>query len=147
MIIDRIENIGKYAFLCDRFRQVADFLKTNDLDKMPNGCHVIDADNLFVNIVNSQPKSRKDARLETHNKMIDIQILLSGEEQHLFCPREGLSDAPYDEENDISFYEEQTDNIINLRPGLAVIYFPEDAHAPAICDEVIRKAIFKVRKQ
>ena len=147
MIIDRIENIEKYSFLCDRFRQVADFLKANNLNEMPNGCHVIDADNLFVNIVNSQPKSRKDAKLETHDRMIDIQILLSGEEQHLFCLRKELSEAPYDETNDISFYEEQTDNAIDLRPGLAVIYFPEDAHAPAICDKVIRKAIFKVRKQ
>lgn len=146
MIIDRIENIGKYAFLCERFRRVADFLKTNDLNAMPNGHHVIDAGNLFVNIVDSQPKTRDDAKLETHNEMIDIQILLTGEEQHLYAPREILNEAPYDAANDISFYEERSQNAIDLRPGLAVIYFPEDAHAPAICDQTIRKAIFKVRK-
>ena len=146
MIIDRIENIGKYDFLCARLRQVADFLKANDLNKMANGHHVIDAENLFVNIVDSQPKSREDAKLETHNEMIDVQILLTGEEQHLYAPREILSPAPYDEANDISFYEERSENAISLPPGLAVIYFPEDAHAPAICSKTIRKAIFKVRK-
>lgn len=146
MIIDRIENIEKYGFLCPRFRQVTAFLKSNDLNAMPNGHHVIDGDDLFVNIVDSQPKARKDAKLETHNEMIDIQILLEGEEQHLYAPREILSEVPYDEANDISFYEECSNNAIDLRPGLAVIYFPEDAHAPAICDKTIRKAIFKVRK-
>lgn len=145
MIIDRIENIEKYSFLCERFHQVAAFLQSHDLSKMPNGHHVIDAGNLFVNIVEAQPKTRSDAKLETHDKMIDIQVLLTGEEQHLYTPRNFLGQAPYNETDDISFYEERTDNAIDLRPGLAVIYFPEDAHAPAICDKHIRKAIFKVR--
>lgn len=146
MIIDRIENIGKYSFMCERFRQVADFLTSHDLNEMPIGHHVIDAGNIFVNIVECQPKCRENAKLETHNEMIDIQILLTGEEQHLYIPRAFLSEAPYDEADDISFYEERSDNAIDLRPGLAVIYFPEDAHAPAICDKPVRKAIFKVRK-
>ncbi|MEE1222486.1 MAG: YhcH/YjgK/YiaL family protein [Bacteroidaceae bacterium] len=146
MIIDRIENIGKYDCLCARFRQVADFLKSHDLSQMPNGHHVIDAGNLFVNIVEAQPKTRQEAKLETHNEMIDVQILLAGEEQHLYAPRETLSEAPYNKADDISFYEERPENAIELRPGLAVIYFPGDAHAPAICDKPIRKAIFKVRK-
>lgn len=146
MIIDRIENIGKYGCLCERLRQVADFLKTHDLGKMPNGHHVIDEGNLFVNIVECRPKTRDDARLETHNEMIDVQILLTGEEQHLYAPREILSESSYDAADDITFYEERAENVIELRPGLAVIYFPEDAHAPAICGKPIRKAIFKVRK-
>ncbi len=146
MIVDKIENIGRYAFLNPRFEQVALFLKEHDLSNMANGHHVIDGDDLYVNIVEAQPKTREQARLETHNEMIDIQILLAGEEQHMFCPRTALAEVPYNQEDDISFYDEKTDNFMNLRPGYAVIYFTDDAHAPAICSETIRKAIFKVRK-
>ncbi len=147
MIIDKIENIGRYAFLNPRFEQVAAFLKENDLNQMQKGKYVIDGDNLYVNVVESQPKTIKQAKLETHNKMVDIQILLSGTEQQLFCPRSILKEVPYNEQYDISFYTERAENALYLRPGYAVIYFPDDAHAPAICDQPIRKAIFKVKNQ
>ncbi len=146
MIIDSIQNIGRYAHLNPRFAQVADFLSTHKLEEMPNGHYEIDGQELFVNIVEAQPKKREDAKLETHDQMIDIQILLSGSEQHGFCPRALLAPATYDQGNDISFYDAAYDSLFAVHPGFAVIYFPEDAHAPAICGQPIRKAIFKVKK-
>ncbi len=146
MIIDSIQNIGRYAHLNPRFLQVAEFLATHRLEEMTNGHYELDGSELFVNIVEAQPKKREDAKLETHDEMIDIQILLSGSEQHGFCPRGILPPAAYDQDNDISFYDAAYDSILAVQPGYAVIYFPEDAHAPAICDQPIRKAIFKVKK-
>ncbi len=146
MIIDSIQNIGLYAHLNPRFSQVADFLATHKLEDMPNGHYELDGQNLFVNIVESQPKKREDAKLETHDEMIDIQILISGSEHHGFCPRAVLPPAAYDQSNDISFYDAAYDSLFAVLPGYAVIYFPEDAHAPAICEQPIRKAIFKVKK-
>ncbi len=145
MIVDKIENIGCYAFLNPRFEKVAQFLAENDLNQMTTGKHVIDGDELYVNIIEPQPKTREQARLETHNRMVDIQILLSGAEQNLFCPRATLPEAPYNEAHDITYYPGTAENVLALRPGYAVFYFPEDAHAPAICDQPIRKAIFKVK--
>ncbi|MDD7302970.1 MAG: YhcH/YjgK/YiaL family protein [Bacteroidaceae bacterium] len=146
MIIDKIDNIGLYKELNPRFQLVAEFLQSHSLADMPLGHYEIDGRELFVNIVESDPKTREAARLETHNEMIDIQILLQGDEQHGFCPRSLLASAAYDADNDITFYSEPFDNIMRVFPGQAVIYFPEDAHAPAICESPIRKAIFKVKK-
>lgn len=146
MIICKIEHIGRYAALHPRFALVDDFLRSHDLSTMPLGHYEIEGKNLFVNIMEVMPKSRHEARLETHNEMIDIQILLQGKEQHGFAPRDTLCDTFYDKANDISFYDESYDNVMTILPGYAVIYFPEDAHAPAICEQRIRKAIFKVKQ-
>ncbi len=146
MIIDSIQNIGQYAHLNPRFLQVAEFLAAHKLEEMPNGHYEIDGLELFVNIVEAQPKKREDAKLETHDQMIDIQILLSGQEKHGYCPRGILPATSYDQSNDISFYDTAYDSIFAVHPGYAVIYFSEDAHAPAICEHPIRKAIFKVKK-
>lgn len=146
MIIDNIKNISLYKALNPRFQRVAEFLSTHCLEDMPLGHYEIDGTELFVNIVEAKPKTVENARLETHNEMIDIQILLQGNEQHGFCPRSILEPSPYDANNDISFYDAPYDNIMKVYPGQAVIYFPEDAHAPAICEAPIRKAIFKVKK-
>ena len=45
-----------------------------------------------------------DAVIETHNRMIDIQIVLDNEEQIGYTPRAALPPADYDEKHDISFY-------------------------------------------
>ena len=39
MIIDTIDNLEKYAALNPLFPKVVEFLKTNDLSKMPDGKH------------------------------------------------------------------------------------------------------------
>ena len=54
-----------------------EFIRNTDLNSLENGKHIIDGDNLFVNIVDSDMKTPQQARLEVHDKYIDIQIPLS----------------------------------------------------------------------
>lgn len=126
------------------FPKVVEWLQHNDLNTIPVGHYELQGKDLFVNIVDSAPKGREEAKLETHNRMIDIQIAIGGTEEHGYKHRSLLSDALYNAESDISFYDEVPDAYITMRPGQFVIYFPQDGHAPAITPVTLRKAIFKI---
>ena len=54
-----------------------EYIRNNDLNALENGKHILDGDNLFVNIVDSQMKTPQQARLEVHDQYIDIQVPLS----------------------------------------------------------------------
>ena len=59
------------------YAKALEYIQTTDLNSLPLGKHLIDGENLFVNIVDSDMKTPQQARLEVHDKYIDIQIPLS----------------------------------------------------------------------
>ncbi len=145
MILDTLPNLQQYAALNPRFQAVLRFLEQHDLSSLPTGRHDIDGDDLYVNIQDATPRTRQEARLESHQQMIDIQIPLSDSEEMGYSPLSALSEAPYDADKDIAFYDETPESYFTVRPGEFVIFFPQDGHAPAISPNGLRKAIFKVR--
>ena len=145
MILDKLENLSLYASMNPLFQEVVDFVKNHDLQAMECGKYPIHGDDLFVNITEAKPKTKEQARVETHRKMIDIQIPLTGTEEHGWIALSALKEAPYDEAKDISFYEEKGTLYFEVKPMEMTIYFPTDGHAPAITPVTVKKAIFKVR--
>lgn len=129
------------------YQQALEFIKNNDLYALELGKHVIDGDNLYVNIVDSKLKTQQEARLEVHDKYIDIQIPLSCAETYGVKPRSEctLPQGEMDPERDILFFADPVENTITAQPGEVVTFAPETAHAPLIGEGTIRKAIFKVK--
>ncbi len=145
MVIDTLENLEKYVSLNPLFKDVVDFIKSNKLDFIETGKHQIKGADLFVNIQMANGRTKEKAVLETHKKMIDIQIPLSGPETFGYTPLCDLPEAEYNEEKDITKYTGEADTYVTCKPGEFAIFFPQDGHAPCISDEdVIKKAIFKV---
>lgn len=146
MVIDTLENLEKYVSLNPLFKDVVDFIKSNDLNALETGKHEIKGSDLFVNIQNAKGKSKEKAVLETHKQMIDIQIPLSSAETYGYTPLCCLPETEYNEAKDITKYEGAADTYVTCKPGEFAIFFPQDGHAPCITDvEEIRKAIFKVK--
>lgn len=145
MILDTIENFDRYVGLNPLFPRVAQFLASTNLSELSKGRHNICGDDLFVNITDAQPKTREQAQAETHNKMIDIQVPISGGETHGWMPRADLPAATYDASVDMTLYGPVAQTYLQIQPGQFLIYFPTDGHAPAITDVTVRKAIFKVK--
>ena len=147
MIIDTIDNLSKYEDMNPLFADVVDFLKNHDLSTMEVGKYPIKDNDLFVNLQVAQQRTKETAFIESHVEMIDIQIPLSCNETYGYTPLEELPDAAYDAEKDMSIYEGATPKeYVTLAPGMFVIFFPQDGHAPCIIDEPeIKKAIFKVK--
>lgn len=123
------------------------YIMENDLNALENGKHVIDGDNLFVNIVDSQMKTMEEAKLEVHDKYIDIQIPLSGPETFGVRDRSACVKpiGEMDPAKDILFFEDEFDEVLEAGIGQVVTFAPCDAHAPLIGEGTIHKAIFKVK--
>ena len=148
MIIDTIDNLGKYVALNPLFADVVEFLKTNDLQTMEVGKYPIKDKDLFLNLTVAKGKTKEAAVLETHIDMIDIQIPISGAETFGYTPLCDLPDFEYNAEKDITKYgDTMAQTYVTVNPGQMAIFFPQDGHAPCISDEAeIKKAIFKVKK-
>ena len=147
MIIDTLDNLGKYVGVNPLFADVVEFLKDHDLNMMEDGKHPIKDGDLFVNITTAKGRTPQTAVLETHRNMIDIQIPLDTDETYGYTPLENLPDFEYNAEKDITKYGETlAQTYVTCRPGQMAIFFPQDGHAPCISESAeIKKAIFKVK--
>lgn len=145
MIIDSIQNAKRYAPLHRQFEHVFDFLRHTDLNTLPDRRIELDGDNLYINIATNEGKHT--APLEAHRCYIDIQMPISTVETMGW---RATSDCRlplhnYNPENDIAFFADEYAATFQVMPGQFVIFFPEDAHAPAMAQNLLKKLVVKVR--
>ncbi len=147
MIIDELKHLKDYESLNPLFSKVVEFINQHDLNTLEEGKHEIVGKDLFVNIQTAKGKTPDEAVIETHNKMIDIQIPLSAAETYGYTPREALPEVAYNEEKDITKIPGlAAESYVTAQPGCFAIFFPQDGHAPCIAGvDEIKKAIFKVK--
>lgn len=147
MVVDTLENLEKYASLNPLFAQAIEFLKSTDLNALEVGKTVLKENDLVVNVQQTAPKTKEQAKLETHNVFIDIQIPLSGVEVMGYTAAKDCkpADASYSAEKDITFFEGLADDYISIKPGMFAIFFPQDGHAPGITPTGVKKVIVKVK--
>ena len=100
MIIDTIDNLGKYVALNPLFADVVEYLKNNDLQTMEVGKYPIKDKDLFLNLSLAKQRTKDTAFLETHINMIDIQIPITCAETFGYTPLEDLPDFEYNAENE-----------------------------------------------
>ena len=68
MVIDTLENFGKYVSLNPLFAAVAEYMNGNDIFAQENGVVRLDGAGLFVNYTVAKGKTVNDARIETASK-------------------------------------------------------------------------------
>ena len=147
MIIDTLDNLGKYTALNPLFADVVEFLKSHDLKTMEAGKYPIKDKDLFLNLSLTTQRTKETAFLETHIEMIDIQVPITCAETFGYSPLCDLPAFEYNAEKDITKYgDTKPQTYVTVNPGQFAIFFPQDGHAPCIIEEEeIKKAIFKVK--
>lgn len=147
MVVDTVENLEKYASLNPLFAQAIAFLKSTDLKSLEVGKTILKENDLIVNVQQTAPKTKEQAKLETHHVFIDIQIPLSGVEVMGYTAAKDCkpADAPYHAEKDITFFEGLAEDYVSVKPGMFAIFFPQDGHAPGITPTGVKKVIVKVK--
>lgn len=147
MIVCAIKDLEKFLGLNKNFATVIEFLKNNNIEELPIGKTDVDGDNVFISTQEFEGKTKDVAKLETHIKYIDIQMPFSTTEnigwKNIY--NLNLPTQPYNENDDIAFFDDEATSYIALQPGECVIFFPEDAHAPGIANGKLRKAVIKVK--
>jgi len=149
MIIDTIQNAHKYFSVHPLFEKAFDYIKSTDLSNAEVGKSDI-ADGLKAIISNKKGMTAAEsiAKFECHNKNIDIQLCIKGQETIAWKPREKCiaQKGEYNPEKDVLFYDDAPDMYFQLIDGQFAIFFPEDVHAPMIGGEdEIKKLVIKVK--
>ena len=149
MIIDTLKNAHKYTGIHPLFAKAFEYIAKTDLDGIEMGKYEIDGDKLKAIYSNKKGMTAAEsaAKFECHNKHIDIQLCIHGNEQIGWKPREKCKteNGGYNPEKDVQFYSDQPDMYFELTNGQFVIFFPEDVHAPMIGDAEIKKLVIKVK--
>lgn len=148
MIIDTLENAGKYSSVHPLFAKAFEFLNSVDLKNVEVGKYEI-SDGLNYVVVEKEGMTAEEsiAKFECHNKHIDIQLCIRGKEKLGWKPRNACKSmkGDYNAEKDVIFYNDAPDTYFDLTDNQFAIFFPEDVHAPMIADAMIKKLIVKVR--
>ena len=148
MIIDTINNSSRYDTVHPLFARAFEFIKQTDLANAPDGKSDI-AEGLKAIFSNKTGVTAEAsvAKFECHNKHIDIQLCIKGNETIGWKPREKcvVENGGYNPEKDVQLYTEQPDMYFQLTNGQFAIFFPEDVHAPMIGDGEIKKLVIKVK--
>lgn len=149
MILDSTQNAERYYALHPHFKTVFDYLRSTDVRTLEEGRHDIDGDKLFVNVSALELRPFDAAHLEAHNRYIDIQVVIEGEEHFGWSERRDCSkpEGSFDEGRDIIFYGDKPQTFYTVCEGQFTILYPEDAHAPMLGKGNVKKLIFKVLMQ
>ncbi len=143
MIVDKIENLKIYKEIPD---VVVNFFSNLDCSNIELGKHVL-SDCIYVNIEEYNTKNIEVANFESHDKYIDIQLLLKGLENIYYASRDNLSvKVPYDEKRDIAFYSDSIQGYpyIKLDGTNFMMIYPHEAHAPQVSSGNLSQKVLKV---
>ncbi len=149
MILDSLKNSALYYAVSPRLKQAFELVAATDWTTVEAGIHELDGRDIFVNVMDCNLKQKADAKLEVHNEYIDIQILITGEEEAFgWSERCDLKQpqSAFDDEKDVQLFDDVPQTYYTLRKGQFTILLPEDGHAPMVGQGPIRKIIVKVRK-
>lgn len=149
MIIDTLANAGKYHCVNPLFAQAFEYIASQDLNATEPGNYEIAGEDLKAVVMDKAGKTAAESleKFECHDRHIDIQVLIQGNEQIGWKPRADCKEPKgnYNQEKDVLFYNDEPDMHFQLKPGQFVILFPEDVHAPMISEGNIKKLVIKVR--
>lgn len=149
MICENINSTKNYSSINKNFEKAFEFLKHNDLKELAVGKYEIDGDNVFASVQEYITKTEEEMNWESHEKYIDIQLIVEGQELMGYAPVEGLEvKEDLRPEKDFIIYKETLrGSNINFTNGDYAIFFPEDAHRPGCavgeCSKV-KKIVVKV---
>lgn len=145
MITDQIKNIDIYQNIP---KDAKDFIKNLSKNIKSDRYELNNGNYANVDIYSTKPLT--NGKYEAHEKYIDIQLLISGQEKIYYKNRESLTvKTSYDTEKDIIFYNEKPDrDFIKLDGSNFIVLFPHEAHAPQICvnnPEEVFKVVVKIK--
>ncbi len=87
----------------------------------------------YVNVQDCTTRTESKI-MEAHEKIVDIQCLVDGEEKIYYTDKAGLTvNKPYSEKADYALYDLPEDaEEITYKSGEGIVLFPNDAHTPNV---------------
>ncbi|MGE5320286.1 MAG: YhcH/YjgK/YiaL family protein [Hyphomicrobiaceae bacterium] len=146
MILATLAEADRYLALHPLFARAIEFLRSTDLKALAPGRHEVLGEQVFAIVEACAGRTRAEAKLECHRRYIDIQLVLEGVDEMGWKPVAACVDpaTDYDEARDIRFFNDAPSSWIATVPGVFCLFFPDDAHAPLVSREMVRKVVVKI---
>ncbi|NHN32098.1 YhcH/YjgK/YiaL family protein [Paenibacillus agricola] len=107
----------------------------------------IQSDQMYMSLMEFDAKPMNEQLAEKHESYIDVHYLIEGEETIGWSSQQvgEVSVKPYDSEQDYALYDPSDDEILlQLKPGMFAVFFPNDIHRPGMGLAKIKKAVIKI---
>jgi YhcH/YjgK/YiaL family protein len=146
MILDRLENAKHYFGLHPHIDEALTFLINGEFNQLPLGRHSINP-NLDAIIDEYETQAADTSQYEAHQRYIDVQYLIAGDEYMGIAPLTNQQPSqPYNDNEDYALYQ-IAGQMIHVKSGMFVIFFPTDLHMPCIGTppRKIKKVVMKAR--
>jgi biofilm protein TabA len=150
MIVADLDTIEHQMTLTPELRLALAFLRRKDLPELPDGTMVIDSTRVFAVLQRYRTAPIDAPKFEFHQKYLDIQYVLSGEEIIGWAPaKEMTASFDYDAGQDLCYglMRPGMFSPLRLSAGQLAVFWPEDGHAPRIAAGspcLVRKIVVKV---
>jgi YhcH/YjgK/YiaL family protein len=152
MIVTALENLSHQMAMTPNMHKALEYLKSVKVAGLQPGQVEIDGKNVYVMIQAYETRpADAEVRLEAHRNYIDIQYVATGEEAMGWAHIAALQNPmAYNAEKDVWYGTLPAAGMtqVQVMPGQAAVFFPEDAHAPklAVAAPVnVLKIVVKVR--
>lgn len=146
--IDKVQFAKQYHLNQATWDRAFAYLKNTDLKTLSNGRHVIDGDNVYAIVTEAPTKDYDKTAFESHRKYIDLQYVITGEENMAKTPVASVTvNKPYDETADIAYYTGEG-KVYTVPAGTFMLFFPGEAHRPNITpggNKVVKKIVIKIK--
>lgn len=146
MILSSLSDADRYRDWHPLFAQAFEFLRNTDLVALAPGRHAVEGEDIFAIVEHCRGRTRAQARLESHRRYIDIQLVLEGVDEMGWKPLAQCTQplGEFDAGRDICFYDDVPSSWVATPAGAFCIFFPDDAHAPLVSAGMIRKLVMKI---
>ena len=136
-----------YALCHKRLPEALAALKKLAGENPADGKYVIDGENIFASVMTYDTLPESEKKFEIHEKYIDIQYIIKGEEI-IGDARLDTLDKADGEGTDIAFFSMPKDyNRVHFTEGELAIIFPREPHAPGVAYNTpctVKKIVVKV---
>ena len=130
-------------------KKIIQFLENNDVISLSNGKYDL-GDDCYVVVNEYETKNDGEIIYEAHEKYIDVQFLVYGEEAVWITDKENsICTRAYDLENDYALYNSKNGVKQILTKGMFMALYPNDLHAPGYSSNMmpcrVKKLVFKIK--
>ena len=149
--INKEEFVRQYKKNKTYYDEAFNYLKTHNPAEMAPGTYIIDSNNVYMMIIESDPNEKDKVKWEAHKNFNDIQMILKGKAKmgvaKIPSPNAVIA-TPYDAKADIAFYTVSGEDYYDGVPGTFYIFSPKETHRPAFKipgNNLVKKMVIKVR--
>ncbi|HWI89786.1 MAG TPA: YhcH/YjgK/YiaL family protein [Flavisolibacter sp.] len=146
--IDKLQFAKQYHLNKTAWDKAFAYLKNTDLKTLTTGRHEIDGDNVYASVTEAPTKDYDKTAFESHRKYIDLQLVITGEENMAKASLSSVAvSKPYNEATDLANYTGEG-KIYTVPAGTFMLFFPTEAHRPNITpggNKVVKKIVIKIK--